>query len=152
MLQRLGGPCFQPATYRQVSVRSPRLYHFDLPTNTQIMEDIVSSERLRDVARHMSPPKATDVGEALGTWLAGFHRWSLSQVNAELLEMLQSNAMIDEMIHQGLDEKILAYCGSTELRDTAQKQLMLADGKGRGVIYGDLTTKKYESCVPLMTL
>ncbi|KAK7425876.1 hypothetical protein QQZ08_007590 [Neonectria magnoliae] len=106
-----------------------------------MMEDVVSSDRLRDAARNLSPLQATNVGEALGKWLAGFHHWSSSQLDAGLLEMLESNGMIDDLIHEGLDDKIFAHCESVEIRDMAWKQLMTTDTEGRGVVYGDLTTK-----------
>ncbi|KPM46485.1 hypothetical protein AK830_g105 [Neonectria ditissima] len=131
MLRRVRDRQFPPVVHQQVSVRPPRLYHFDLQTNTQIMEDIAGSERLRDVARDLSSSKAVDV-------------------DSKLLGMLQSNAMIDDVLHRGLGEKILAHGGSVDVRDTAEKQLKTVDGEGRGVMYGDLTTKKCASCVSVL--
>lgn len=144
MLRLLGNPQFQPDIHQQIFVQSPLLYDFDLKKSRQVMEDITNGERLRDAARTMDPSTAMVVGQVLGKWLASFHDWTDSHADKDLLEILEPNETLDDAIHQGYDVKILGHCGGDgpKILDMVRNQLNMADGDGRGVIYGDLTTKK----------
>lgn len=77
-------------TSSTVVVRTPRLYHHDLATNTQIIEDFVNATDLKSILfstnahnlllRPTSPglsnSSSSSIGYNLGSWLRAFHTWS----------------------------------------------------------------------------
>lgn len=107
------------------------------------MEDVANSERLIDTINKMDQSTATDIGEALGKWLASFHDWATKHADSELLETLKPNQAVQEVIHQGMDQEILDRGYSPTVIEVARTLLTSDCGNGRGVIYGDITTKKY---------
>ncbi|KAL4942030.1 hypothetical protein BDV06DRAFT_193141 [Aspergillus oleicola] len=65
----------------QVTVKTPKLYHFIPQSYTQIMEDLPDSIDLKTfmrspgVSESISRDWATSIGQTLGTWLKSFHVW-----------------------------------------------------------------------------
>ncbi|KAL4955564.1 kinase-like domain-containing protein [Aspergillus filifer] len=65
----------------QITAKTPKIYHFNRATYTQIMEDLPDSLDLKSfilspgVAELISQGWATSLGETLGTWLRSFHVW-----------------------------------------------------------------------------
>ncbi|KAJ5290962.1 hypothetical protein N7478_000213 [Penicillium angulare] len=141
MLRRLESACFQPLLCRGISVRSPRFYDFNPQTTTQIMEDVANSERLFDMTKQMDHSIATEIGEALGKWLGCFHDWASKQDDPGLLKTLEPNHAVQEAIHRGMDQQIRARGYDPAVTELTKELLTGEDGAGRGVIYGDITTK-----------
>ncbi|KAM5496379.1 hypothetical protein McaMca56_004548 [Microsporum canis] len=84
-------------TVDNIHLRTPRLYLFDEKTNTQVLEDLVSTIDLKTVLESptastaLPHPFATGIGHALGAWLQSFHTWVSEPAPAALLKDLGDN-------------------------------------------------------------
>ncbi|CAN8097287.1 unnamed protein product [Discula destructiva] len=78
-----------PVTNEACSVRTPRVFHYDLQRNTQIQEYLPNSLDLKRYAlEHFSAstplsenPAVVEIGRGLGRWLRSFHDWAATQTH-----------------------------------------------------------------------
>ncbi|KAL4821565.1 kinase-like domain-containing protein [Aspergillus spinulosporus] len=87
----------------QVTVKSPRLFHFSRSTYTQVMEDLPDSVDLKtfllsaDVSGKVSKDWALSIGRMLGAWLRLFHVWSIDPAQAEVAKQLAENTVMRDL-------------------------------------------------------
>ncbi|KAM5457291.1 hypothetical protein MaudCBS49596_000486 [Microsporum audouinii] len=143
-------------TVDNIHLRTPRLYLFDEKTNTQVLEDLVSTIDLKTVLESTALPHpfATGIGRALGAWLQSFHTWVSEPAPAALLRDLGDNEPMRKIrysISYGAFTnivqkfpKIWERCGITleEVRDMAtaeysQKPQDKAEDGSWGIIHAD---------------
>jgi len=73
-----------------LTVRTPRLYHYDQQTYTQVMEHLADSKDLKswllseEGGKSVSRASATAIGHALGAWIGAFHAWGSQEQQAAL--------------------------------------------------------------------
>ncbi|KAB5557962.1 kinase-like domain-containing protein [Coniochaeta sp. 2T2.1] len=84
-----------PVSSESCVIRSPRFYHFNPQTNTQIQEYLPNSVNLKTYAiNHLSgdhpaeqqqlKSRLVNIGRNLGTWLRNFHAWAADPTQAKL--------------------------------------------------------------------
>lgn len=81
------------------SVRTPRVFHFDPGSSTQVQEYLPGSMDLKSYAlKHFSPatpesekPGIAGVARGIGKWLRGFHQWAGDPEQAALRSTVGSN-------------------------------------------------------------
>ncbi|KAH7411542.1 kinase-like domain-containing protein [Phaeosphaeria sp. MPI-PUGE-AT-0046c] len=80
---------FQVGLKDRVRIRTPRLYHFDRSTSTQIIEDLSNSVSMTEALVSNAPFTAgpTALGKVMGTWIRRFHCWT-ADVNQKPLRRL----------------------------------------------------------------
>jgi tRNA A-37 threonylcarbamoyl transferase component Bud32 len=83
-----------------ITVRTPRLYHYDQQTYTQVMEHLADSKDLKSWllseqgGQSTSQASARAIGHALGAWIGAFHAWGSQEQQAALRgKMMQNIAM-----------------------------------------------------------
>lgn len=86
----------------KIIVKTPRLFHFDKETNTQILEDLPDSVDLKHyliacVSRDMSKSSSHALGHSLGAWLRAFHHWGSKPGQAETREILSKNQTLKDL-------------------------------------------------------
>lgn len=87
------------ATNQFCSVRTPRLFHFNPDSSTQVQEYLPDSLDLKSYAlKHFSPstpesekPNVLEVGRALGKWLRSFHDWAAAPEQEALRSRVRLN-------------------------------------------------------------
>ncbi|KAJ5818809.1 hypothetical protein N7474_004400 [Penicillium riverlandense] len=101
ILQALDGGLL---SYSQESftVKTPRVFHFDRETNTQIMEDLPNSLDLKNfllskLAQDVSESSARSLGCSLGSWLRSFHEWGIKKEQTETRELLNQNGTMKDL-------------------------------------------------------
>ncbi|KAK0637308.1 kinase-like domain-containing protein [Bombardia bombarda] len=85
-----------------VSVRTPKLYHFNQESNTQIQECFNQSVDLKTYAlRYFSKAghvsrksQCLDIGHGLGAWLRSLHDWVVHPEQSQLQETAMSNTAL----------------------------------------------------------
>lgn len=171
MLQALGGFPRSIITttsggYR-VEVRVPQLYHFDPETHTQILQYFPNTRDLTTVLQSSpaivvqilpgSSPRA--VGQALGSWLRGFHGWA--SMSAQMLLVMQvgpNPGMRRVKCHITYDSfieilerhhpELLEGCKATleevqaAMKQEFERPLAEEDDEARGLIHGDFWSGK----------
>ncbi|KAI0406593.1 kinase-like domain-containing protein [Xylaria palmicola] len=88
-----------------VTVRAPRLYHFDAQSSTQVQELLRDGKDLKTYALSRYPadtpdtlrPQCLQLGAALGRWLRAFHDWSATR--AGLRATVAGNAELQQLKH-----------------------------------------------------
>jgi len=141
-------------------VRTPRFFHFNQQTNTQIQEFLPSSVNLKTYAiNHLSgnPTNLKDslvgVGNGLGQWLRNFHTWAADPAQAKLQADIKLNKemqMLKNAInYTALVSKIDTYpdilVDARDILEQVKKMSddEMADDHNLQVIHGDLWTGKY---------
>lgn len=86
----------------KITVRTPRLLHFDRVTNTQVFEDLPDSTDLKhflisDLPQDMSQTSARALGHSLGSWLGDFHAWASKPGQALIRETLSKNQALKDL-------------------------------------------------------
>lgn len=145
------GPCV---------VRTPKLYHFNDNTNTQVQELLHNTISLKDYAlKYFSSPSndsstkllCLDIGKSLGLWLKNFHRWTSQPEQSDLRSVLRGNESIQSLRHKANYSNLLADADtySEILADAkevfAQVEKMATEELQRSdleVIHGDFWTGK----------
>ncbi|KAJ9410292.1 hypothetical protein DTO045G8_1755 [Paecilomyces variotii] len=141
-----------------VSVKSPRLFHFNQQTNTHIMEDLPNALDLKTFLRSsaasaLSEPSATAIGHAIGKWLASFHTWGSAPERSDLVVEIQKNQLMKELKYQINYEVLMQTIDNfpdilEASRGVFEKVKCLAkeelerkkDEDGIGLIHGDFWT------------
>lgn len=154
----------RPVQVDTISVRTPRLYHFDQNTSTQIMEDLTDTIDLKtvlelpEVSEVLPSSRSMAIGHALGAWLRWFHSWASEPGQSGLREALNSNAAMREVRYE------ISYGSFTnvvqkfpdiwevnkqtleEVKDMAtneyERKPQRSAEKGWGVIHGDFWSGK----------
>jgi hypothetical protein len=86
----------------KITVKTPRLLHFDKETNTQILEDLPDSVDLKhylisEVSRDMSKTSARALGHSLGSWLRSFHACASKPEQTEMRDILGKNHALKDL-------------------------------------------------------
>ncbi|KKK26790.1 hypothetical protein ARAM_000374 [Aspergillus rambellii] len=87
----------------QITVRTPRIFHFNSQTNTQIMEDLPDALDLKTFLISQSGSQtiprewALSVGRTLGIWLRSFHSWSSLPEQAEVAAEFDKNKFMKDL-------------------------------------------------------
>lgn len=95
-----------PPTTGPYAVRTPRLYHFNPESNTQIQEYLPSALSLKEYAlKHFSSPDSSrkplclDLGRSLGVWLRHFHSWASLPEQSNFREKVKANEPMQKIKH-----------------------------------------------------
>ncbi|KAF3395741.1 hypothetical protein F1880_007292 [Penicillium rolfsii] len=109
---------------QKIIVKTPRLFHFDKETNTQILEDLPDSVDLKhylisDLSREISKISARALGHSLGSWLRSFHKWASKPEQAETRGILGGNQAL---------KTLKFYINFTWLLDTIQNFPAILEG------------------------
>jgi hypothetical protein len=83
-------------------VKTPRVFHFNAETNTQILEDLPNSVDLKhfllsELAQGVSESSARALGSSLGSWLRSFHEWGAMQQQSETRGLLNENKTMKDL-------------------------------------------------------
>jgi len=104
-LAALGGLAPSDPNNGWCAVRTPKLYHFDPQTNTQVQEYLANGIDLKNYALkhyepHTSPVKKAQClgfGRGLGQWLKHFHQWA--EQSQDLRNNAAENTSIQRLKH-----------------------------------------------------
>lgn len=147
-----------PYSNADVTVKTPRVLHFDADTDTQILEDLPDSVDLKtfllsSVSSGMSKSSAESLGRALGSWLRSFHDWGSNKDQAGCKATLSKNESMKELKfwvnYTILIDTIANFPHILEksrhvfeeVRDFAAAELTKQDhGDEYGIIHGDFWT------------
>lgn len=150
-----------PYSNADVTVKTPRVLHFDADTDTQILEDLPDSVDLKtfllsSVSSGMSKSSAESLGRALGSWLRSFHDWGSNKDQAGCKATLSKNESMKELKfwvnYTILIDTIANFPHILEksrhvfeeVRDFAAAELTKQDHDDEyGIIHGDFWTGKY---------
>ncbi|KAJ0423038.1 hypothetical protein BJY00DRAFT_310634 [Aspergillus carlsbadensis] len=144
-LDTMKDTCF---TVSNVSLRTPRHFHFDPETETEVMEDITQCDTLRDyllsdAGRNISSATAASIGECIGGWLADFHARDWSHLDEVFSAALHRNSAILSSLHHHILEHVLATFDDPAVREGAHEAIKVLDEARPVVNHGDFTTRKY---------
>lgn len=147
-----------------ISIQTPRLYHFDRSTNTQVLEDLPASLDLKsffiaaaEAGSHASTAVtqewATELGHALGEWLHSLHAWGDDPAQDAIREKLSGNVLMRDLKCMiNYDQLVGSVARFPEIltessevfgkvRDMAKGEVGRED-KDSGLIHGDFWTGK----------
>jgi hypothetical protein len=93
------------ATNDWCSVRTPKLYHFDPETNTQVQEYLAAGVDLKNYAlkryephtSNAKKPQCLGLGQGLGEWLSAFHE--RAEFSEALRTMASENKALQRLKH-----------------------------------------------------
>ncbi|KAH8783306.1 kinase-like domain-containing protein [Diaporthe sp. PMI_573] len=151
-LQRLA-----PITSQSYSVRTPRLFHFNPDSSTQIQEYLPNSLNIKHYAfKRLLPstpeyhrPKVLELGQGLGRWLRSFHEWSSRPDQEPLREAARANKELqaikftynyENLLWQFDDFPFLKESENVFQEVIANAKLELEDESKLHVIHGDFWT------------
>ncbi len=94
-----------PAASPTCTVRTPKLFHFDATTNTQVQEYLENGVDLKNYAlRYYASPtdpalesQCFDIGRGLGQWLRGFHDWTKLPEQSAFREQMKLNTPMQSL-------------------------------------------------------
>ncbi|KAL7928138.1 kinase-like domain-containing protein [Trichoderma chlorosporum] len=148
-------PCVISSAFE---VGTPKLYHFNPASNTQIQEYVSNAVNLKDYAlRHFqyptsesARPQCFQLGQGLGRWLRGFHNWSdqperqnLSNLFAKNTDMRNIKKFIN---YDRLIARMTAFPDLLQEYESVLQEIVsmataeLADESQLKVIHGDFWT------------
>ncbi|KAL7940790.1 kinase-like domain-containing protein [Trichoderma barbatum] len=148
---------FPRVTSSIFEIGTPKLYHFNSESSTQIQEYVSNAVNLKDyVLRHYqfptpeaAKPYCIQLGRGLGKWLQGFHKWSDQPERQSLREVFSKNTDMrnikklinyDQLLGRVNMFPILQDCKDI-LKEVAQMATAeLADESQLRVIHGDFWT------------
>ena len=86
-------------TREEVTVETPRLYHYFPETETQIYSDLPASLDLKTYAlKHpLTQGQCARFGHAVGLWARRFHAWANAPEQEKLREHMKSNVALLEL-------------------------------------------------------
>ncbi|KAK5631913.1 hypothetical protein RRF57_007627 [Xylaria bambusicola] len=141
-----------------LTVRTPRFYHFDEKNSTQIQEILRDGKDLKTYALDTysantpdaARPQCLQIGRALGKWLRNFHTWSATQTG--LRQTVAENKELQQLKHYINFSWLLDRVGQfpsilSEARDVFEKVKEMAakeleDENQLQAIHGDFWTGK----------
>lgn len=148
-----------PINSQSYTVRTPRLYHFNPDSSTQIQEYLPNSLNLKHYALkrllqstpgHLRP-KILGLGQGLGGWLRSFHEWSSRPEQEALREAAKANKELqaikltynyENLLWQVDDFPFLKDSENVFHEVIANAKLELEDDSKLQVIHGDFWTGK----------
>ncbi|KAJ5523647.1 hypothetical protein N7513_013191 [Penicillium frequentans] len=99
ILQALDG--LPSHSQENITVKTPRILHFDKEANTQVMEDLPNSLDLKsflsDLAKGVSEAAGHALGRSVGTWLRTFHDWAGKPEQGECRSLLAQNESMKQL-------------------------------------------------------
>lgn len=148
-----------PTSTPSCVVRTPRFFHFNPQTNTQIQEYLPSSVNIKTYAlNHLSgnPSELKDrlvgIGNSVGTWLRNFHTWAAAPGQAKLQADIRFNkemqALKNAVNYGALVSSIDTYPDIlSDARDVLEQVKMMSEGEmadehNLQIIHGDFWTGK----------
>lgn len=146
-----------PVSTQSCIVRTPRFFHFNPQTNTQVQEYLPDSVNLKTYAiNHLAdnPSELKDrlvgIGNNLGTWLRNFHTWAADPAQAKLQAEIKLNKemqMLKNTInYASLVSSIDRYPGIlSDVRDTLEQVKKMSEDEmakedNLQIIHGDFWT------------
>lgn len=144
----------------QITVKTPKLFHFSRPTFTLVMEDLPSAVDLKTfmrtpgVAGSISREWTLSIGRTLGAWLRSFHFWvsdpAQEGVATRFAGFTDMRDLKFTINYDGILNKIDVYpeiLGESrevfeKVREAAKGELE-GDGEMIGAIHGDFWSGKY---------
>ncbi|KAJ5663563.1 hypothetical protein N7507_004294 [Penicillium longicatenatum] len=141
-----------------ITVKTPRIFHFNKETNTQIMEDLPNSLDLKsfllsDLAKAVPESAGLALGRSVGTWLRAFHEWAGQPEQAGCRSLLAQNDSMKELkfyINYPMLMDTIANFPDVleesrgvfeELKGLAAEEMKKTDQQsGIGIIHGDFWT------------
>lgn len=141
-------------------VRTPKLYHFNPQTSTQVQEYLPNATNLKAYAlSHLQRPttpstktQCWQLGQSLGQWLRGFHTWSDQPDNQSLHRLFAKNTAMrnikkainyDQLLGRlSMFPAILEEHKETLQQIVAMATAELEDESKLSVIHGDFWTGK----------
>ena len=151
---------FPPVISSPYEVGTPKLYHFNPQTSTQIQEYLPNATNLKNYALEnfqgptsaASEPQCLQLGQGLGRWLREFHNWSDQPDNQSLRDLFAKNTAMrnikkainyDQLLGRlGMFPAILQEHKETLQQIVAMATAELADESKLSVIHGDFWTGK----------
>ncbi|CRG83512.1 Pentafunctional AROM polypeptide [Talaromyces islandicus] len=95
-----------------ITVRTPRLYHYDSETHTQVMEHLPGSKDLKswllseNGGKSISQGSARAIGHALGAWIGAFHAWASQELQTVLRKTMAKNREMQKLKYMVNYEKL----------------------------------------------
>ncbi|KAJ5782225.1 hypothetical protein N7457_003999, partial [Penicillium paradoxum] len=147
-----------PYSQDHITVKPPRLFHFDRETHTQVLEDLPNSLNLKnyllsEVSHGTSRASAQSLGRAIGGWLRSFHEWTIQPEQEELTSVLNKSDVMKDLkfyinyvmlVDTIKDFPVLLEDSRgvfEEVRDLAAAELKRQDyDDSYGIIHGDFWT------------
>jgi hypothetical protein len=141
------------------TVRTPRFFHFNAKTNTQIQEYLPNSVNLKTFAltyladnpSHLKH-RCVDIGHGLGTWLRSFHAWAANPAQVELQASIRLNKQMqllkNAINYTSLISRIDTYpdilADAKDILEQVKKMSEdeMADTDNLQIIHGDFWTGK----------
>jgi hypothetical protein len=158
VLAELGGLPPSDPSNEWCSVRTPRLYHFNTQTNTQVQEYLPSGIDLKNYAlKHYEPHTSTTkkaqclgLGRGLGQWLKHFHEWA--EQSSDLRNNAAENKSLQRLKHstyydyliQMIDKFPAMLSQAKEVFESvkAMSERELDDDSALQAVHGDFWTGK----------
>ncbi|KAH8130415.1 hypothetical protein FP744_10000183 [Trichoderma asperellum] len=149
---------FPPVISSPYEVRTPKLYHFNPQTSTQVQEYLPNAINLKDYALKnfqgptaaATEPQCLQLGQSLGRWLREFHIWSDQPNNQSLRNLFVKNTAMrnikkainyDQLLGRlGMFPAILQEHEETLQQIVAMATAELGDESKLSVIHGDFWT------------
>ena len=149
-----------PVSSQSCVIRTPRFYHFNSATNTQIQEYLPDSVNLKTYAiTHLRPnpldlkDRLVDLGRNLGTWLRNFHSWTTEPAQAQLRADIGANKEMQPLKYAINYSSLLSRADTYtdilgDARDVFDRVRKMAEEEMKEedrlqVIHGDFWTGKY---------
>ncbi|EHK20791.1 uncharacterized protein TRIVIDRAFT_83490 [Trichoderma virens Gv29-8] len=139
-------------------IGTPKLYHFNPESSTQIQEYVSNAVNLKDYAlSHYQPPTSEAVkpqclklGQGLGQWLRGFHNWSDEPERHNMRDLFAKNTDMrdikklinyDQLLGRvNMFPNLLQECKDVLQEIVKMATAELADESKLRVIHGDFWT------------
>lgn len=147
-----------PPTKGRFAVHTPKLYHFNPKTSTQIQEYLPQALSLKDYAlkNFASPdpsrkPLCVELGRSLGAWLHQFHDWAKLPEQSGFREIAKLNDAMRGIKHTSNYSTALATVDNypsalADAKETLQKSMEAAEEElnrsDLQVTHGDFWTGK----------
>ncbi|KAJ5136831.1 hypothetical protein N7448_005385, partial [Penicillium atrosanguineum] len=156
ILQALDG--LPDHSQENITVKTPRVFHFDRENNIQIMEDLPNSLDLKNfllsnLSHGVSESSGRSLGRSLGTWLRSFHHWGSNSEQAESRSLFAKNETGKDLkfyiYYSMLIDTIATFPGILEesrglfekVKNFAAAELKKSDQhEDFGIIHGDFWT------------
>ncbi|KAK0610358.1 kinase-like domain-containing protein [Bombardia bombarda] len=125
-----------PTTQTTTVIKTPRLYHFDRTTNTQIHQDFPNALDMKTLLLSDTPlshDTARSIGHDLGVWLRAFHDWTAAPGQEHLCDEIAANTPMRQLKYdvtygsKGFFDVLLTRC--PDLLEGGVGEMLLAAGK-----------------------
>lgn len=143
-----------PSIHNNITIQTPRLYHFFPETHTQIYSDLSSSIDLKTYVIKYSLTRAEchRIGQSVGVWAKKFHLWAAAPEQEKLREDMKGNVAMKDLKFWlnygpnliGTIEKFPDQLGgSREVFESTGREIQAILERGEGtLIHGDFWSGK----------